>query len=196
MVTSHSTYMCKEGHSCGLTGAAAFFAGIPDTAIVLNSSLWCYFSAREYAEKQCPTAGVRFFCSQRNKDAVLRGTEEYLLHILQSIKQNSQPSVVLLANSCADNTSNHDLLHIAKLANMNCPVIGLDCYDLDGGFWAGYQAAAQAYYDAMPLQPRSLVKPNTANLLGCSVGSYNAVHDLKELRRMLTLAGYEVLACP
>lgn len=196
MVSSHSTYMCKEGHSCGLTGAAAFFAGIPNAAIVLNSSLWCYFSAQGYVEKQCTSAGVRFFCSQRNRDAVFRGTEEYLLHILQSIKQTSQPSVVLLANSCADNTSNHDLAHIAKQTNMNCPVICLDRQELEGGFWAGYQAAAKAYYDAMPLQSRSLVKPNTVNLLGCSVGYYNAVHDLKELRRMLTLAGYEVLACP
>lgn len=196
MVTSHSTYMCREGHSCGLTGAAAFFAGIPNAAIVLNTSLWCYFSAQGYAEKQCTAAGVRFFCSQRNKDTVLRGTEEYLLHILQSVKQNSESSVVLLANSCADSTSNHDLVHIAKQANMNCPVICLDYHDLDGGFWAGYQAAAKAYYDAVDLQPRSFVRPNTVNLLGCSIGYYNAVYDLKELRRMLTLAGYEVLACP
>jgi nitrogenase molybdenum-iron protein alpha/beta subunit len=196
MATSHSTYMCREGHSCGLTGAAAFFAGIPNAAIVLNSSLWCYFSAQGYVEKQCPSARVRFFCSQRNKDTVFRGTEEYLLHILQSIKQNSEPSVVLLANSCADNASKHDLVHIAKQANMNCPAICLDRQDLEGGFWVGYQAAAKAYYNAVPLQPRSLIKPNTVNLLGCSVGYYNAVYDLKELRRMLTLAGYEVLACP
>lgn len=196
MVTSHSTYMCREGHSCGLTGAAAFFAGIPNAAIVLNSSLWCYFSAQGYVEKQCTSAGVRFFCSQRNKDTVLRGTEEYLLHILQSVKQNFQSSVLLLANSCADSTSNHDFVHIAKHANMNCPVICLDYHDLNGGFWAGYQAAAKAYFDAVPLQLRSAVRPNTVNLLGCSVGYYNAVQDLKELRRMLTLAGYEVLACP
>lgn len=196
MVTSHSTYMCKEGNSCGLTGAAAFFAGIPDAAIVLNSSLWCYFSAQGYIEKQYPNAGVRFFCSQRNKDAVFRGTEEYLLHILQSIQQTSQPSIVLLANSCADSTNNEDLLPTITKAKMNCPVICLDSHDLDGGFWAGYQGAAKAYFHAMPLEPRSMIKPKTVNLLGCSVGYYNAVHDLKELKRMLTLAGYEVVACP
>lgn len=196
MVTSHSTYMCKEGNSCGLTGAAAFFAGIPEAAIVMNSSLWCYFSAQGYLEKQCPTAGVRFFCSQRNKEAVFCGTEEYLLHILQSIQQTSQPSIVLLVNNCADSTSNDDLLPTVKKAKMNCPVICLDRHDLDGGFWAGYQAAAKAYFHTMPLEPRSMVKQKTVNLLGCSVGYYNAVHDLKELKRMLTLAGYEVVACP
>lgn len=195
MVT-HSTYMCKEGNSCGLTGAAAFFAGIPNAAMVLNSSLWCYFSAHGYIDKQCPTVGLRFFCSQRNKDAVLRGTEEYLLQMLQSIKQNSHPSIVLLENTCTDSTSKDELLQIAKQANMNCPVICLDSRDLDGGFWAGYQSAAKAYFQAMPLKPRSIVKPNTVNLLGCSVGYYNEVHDLEELRRMLALAGYEVLACP
>lgn len=196
MATSHSTYMCKEGNSCGLTGAAAFFAGIPDAAMVLNSSLWCYFSAHGYIEKQCPTAGIRFFCSQRNKDAVFRCTEENLLHILKSIKKNSHPSIVLLANSCTDSTSHNDLLQIAKQIDMNCPVICLDSHELDNGFWGGYQAASKAYFHAMLLQPRNTVKPKTVNLLGCSVGYYNVVHDLQELRRMLTSAGYEVLASP
>jgi nitrogenase molybdenum-iron protein alpha/beta subunit len=195
-VVSHSTYMCKDGNSCGLTGAAAFFAGIPDAAMVLNSSLWCYFSARGYVEKQYPAAGRGFFCSQRNQDAAAGGTEEYLLQILQSIKQTSHPSIVLLENSCTDSTSNDDLLQIAKQANLDCPVICLDRHDLDGGFWAGYQSAAKAYFHAMPLQPRSIVKPNTVNLLGCSAGYYNELHDQQELRRMLTLAGYEVLTCP
>jgi len=196
MVTSLSTYMCKEGNSCGLTGASTFFAGIPDAVMVLNSSLWCYFSAHEYIEKQCPTARMRFFCSQRNKDAVFSGTEQYLLHILQSMKQMAQPSVVLLANSCTDSTRNEDLLQIAKQADVNCPVICLGRHDLEGGFWAGYQAAAKAYFREVPLQLRTAIKPRTVNLLGCSVGYYNAVHDLQELRRMLTLAGYEVIACP
>jgi nitrogenase molybdenum-iron protein alpha/beta subunit len=195
-MVSQSTYMCKDGNSCGLAGAAAFFAGIPDAAMVLNSSLWCYFSAHGSIEKQCPTAGVRFFCSQRNKDAVVGGTEEYLLQILQSIKHTSHPSIVLLENSCTDSSSNDDLLQIAKQANLNCPVICLDRHDLDGGFWAGYQSAAKAYFHAISLQKRSIVRPNTVNLLGCSVGYYNAVQDQQELRRMLTLAGYEVLACP
>lgn len=196
MVANDSAYMCKDGNSCGLTGAAAFFAGIPGTAIVLNSSLWCYFSARGYVEKQCPSAGIRFFSSQRSKDAVPHGTEEYLLHILLSIKEASCPSVVLLANSCTDSTGRDNLLDIAKRAKMNCPIVCLDSHALAGGFWAGYQAASQAYFQMMFLQPRSKVKPKAVNLLGCSAGYYNSVHDLQELRRMLNLAGYEVLACP
>lgn len=197
MVSSPSNYMCKEGNSCGLTGAATFFAGIPDAVMVLNSSLWCYFSAYGYIEKQCLNTGLRFFCSQSSKEAVGYGTEEYLLHILQSIKETSQPSIVLIENSCVSSSCcNDDLQNIAKKAKMNCPVICMDGDSLQGGFWAGYQAAVSAYYHAMPLQPRNMIKPNTVNLLGCSMGYYNAAHDLQELRRMLELAGYEVLAIP
>ncbi|MDF2572825.1 MAG: oxidoreductase/nitrogenase component 1, partial [Sporomusa sp.] len=97
---------------------------------------------------------------------------------------------------CTDSTRNEDLLQIAKQADMNCPVICLDRHDLEEGFWAGYQAAAKAYFREVPLQLRTAIKPRTVNLLGCSVGYYNAAHDLQELRRMLTLAGYEVIACP
>lgn len=196
MVTSHSIYMCKEGNSCGLTGAATFFAGIPNAAMVLNSSLWCYFSARGHSEKQCPTAAMRFFCSQRSQNAVSLDTGEYLLHILQSIKETSQPSIVLLGNSCVITTSSEELQQIAKKAKMDCPVVCMDSFDLKGGFWSGYQAAARAYCCVMPLLPRNVIKPSTVNLLGCSVGYYNAANDLQELRRMLSLAGYKVLACP
>ena len=196
MITSHLTYMCQENNSCGLTGATAFFAGIPDAVIVINSPLCCYFSTQGYIEKQCPTAGRRFFCSPINENAVLLGTEKYLLTILDSIKQNYQPSIVLLENSCTNITSNDDLLQIAKQANMNCPVVCLDSHDLHEGFWAGYHAAAKAYYCNMPLRSRSVVKTKTVNLLGCTFGYYNEFYDLQELKRMLTLAGYEVLACP
>jgi len=79
---------------------------------------------------------------------------------------------------------------------MPCPVICIDSGGLIGGFWEGYKAAAKAYFDAMPLNPRRMVKPRTINLLGCTTGYYNAKSDLQELKRMLTLAGYQVLASP
>ena len=47
-------------NSCTLTGAAAFFAGIPHAAVVVNGPLWCYFYALRYIERACPSVGNRF----------------------------------------------------------------------------------------------------------------------------------------
>jgi nitrogenase molybdenum-iron protein alpha/beta subunit len=196
MCNSQSHILCTHGNACALTGAATFFAGIPDAVMVANSPLWCYFYAQRHIEKQCPSAGSRFFCSQADEDAVVYGTEECLLTILQSIKQTCKPSVLLIENSCAVSLIGDDIAGIAKQAQMDCPVICIDSSGLIGGFWEGYQMAAKAYFEIMPLQPRSMVEPHTVNLLGCSVGYYNEVHDIQELQRMLTLAGYRVLACP
>lgn len=183
-------------NSCALTGAAAFFAGIPGAVIVMNGPLWCYYYALRYLEKPCPAIGTRFFCSQVDNHTVVYGTEEYLLDVLQDIRQNLQPSVILIENSCSVTLIGDDIAGIAGQAGMSCPVVCIDSGGLHGGFWEGYRAAGQAYFSMMPLQKRGMVQPHSVNLLGCTVGYYNAASDVRELKRMLELAGYQVVACP
>ncbi|MEN6567477.1 MAG: nitrogenase component 1, partial [Veillonellales bacterium] len=163
---------------------------------VANGPLWCYFYALRFLEKSCPDMSRRFFCSQPDNNAVVYGTEECLLAILQKIKQNFQPSVLLIENSCSIGLIGDDLAGIAQQAGMTCPVVCMDSGGLKGGFWEGYRAAAKAYFAAVPLKRREVVQPRTVNLLGCTVGYYNAANDLRELKRMLNLAGYQITACP
>ncbi|QDR81173.1 nitrogenase component 1 [Sporomusa termitida] len=188
--------VCTEGNTCALTGAAAFFAGIPDAAMVVNGPLWCYFYALRYLEKSCPNISNRLFCTQTDHTAVVYGTEEYLLEVLQSLRQSSRPAVLLIENSCAVSLIGDDLAGIAAQADMPCPVVCMDSGGLIGGFWEGYRTAAKAYLAAMPLKSRGQVEPHTVNLLGGTAGYYNAANDIQELQRILELAGYQVLACP
>lgn len=188
--------VCTEGNTCALTGAVAFFAGIPDAAMVVNGPLWCYYYALRHLEKSCPTLSNRLFCTQPDHTAIVYGTEEYLLEALQSIRQSSRPSVLFIENSCAVSLIGDDLAGIAAQADLPCPVICIDSGGLLGGFWEGYRAAAKAYLTAMPLNPRGEVAPHSVNLLGGTAGYYNAANDVQELRRLLELAGYQVLACP
>lgn len=188
--------VCTQVNTCALTGAAAFFAGIPDAAIVANGPLWCYFYALRYLEKPCSGVAKRFFGTQPDNNAVVYGTEECLLEVLQSIRQSSRPSVLLIENSCSVSLIGDDIAGIAAQADMPCPVVCIDSGGLTGGFWEGYRSAAKAYFEVMPLQKRGIVEPNTVNLLGCTPAYYNAENDLQELKRMLGLAGYKILACP
>ena len=187
---------CTQVTTCALTGATAFFAGIPDAAVVANGPLWCYLYALRYLEKPCPSVNQSFYCAQPDENTIVYGTEERLREVLESVRQTSRPSVLLIQNSCSISLIGDDIAGIAREADMPCPVVCIDSGGLTGGFWEGYRAAAKAYFAEMPLKQRSIVKPRTVNLLGCTFGYYNSVNDIQELKRMLALAGYTVLACP
>lgn len=182
--------------ACALTGVAAFFAGIPDAVLVANGPMWCYFYALRYLERQCPAVSSQFYCTQADNHAVVYGTEECLLETLAIIRQQARPSVVLIENSCSVSLIGDDIAGIARQAGLSCPVVCVDSGGLAGGFAAGYRAAAGAYLEQLPLSRPGAIRPGTVNLLGCTVGYYNADNDVRELKRMLKLAGYEVLACP
>jgi hypothetical protein len=196
MAESQWENSCAAVNTCALTGAAAFFAGIPDAVLVCNGPLWCYYYALRYLEQSCPDLSQRFFCTQPDNSAVVYGTEDCLLETLQYIKENTRPSVMLIENSCAISLIGDDSAGIARQADLSCPVVVIDGNGLTGGFWEGYQGAARAFFNVAPLQPRQKLLPQTVNLLGCSVGYYNAGNDLAELKRLLTMAGLQVLASP
>lgn len=183
-------------NSCALTGAAAFFAGIPDAAIVVNGPLWCYFYALRYLERACSGLDYRFYCTQPDNHAVVYGTEECLLETLAAVQEKASPSVLLIENSCSVSLIGDDIAGIAGQAGLSCPVVCMDSGGLKGAFSEGYQAGAKAYFSAMPLESRGEVRPHTVNLLGCTFGYYNAASDMEEIKRLLESAGYQVLACP
>lgn len=182
--------------ACALTGSAAFFAGIPDAVLVTNGPMWCYYYALRHLEKQCPAISSQFYCTQADNHAVVYGTEECLLETLATIRQQTCPSIVLIENSCSVSLIGDDIAGIVKQAELTCPVVCVDSGGLVGGFSAGYRTAARAYLEQMPLKRASRVQPNAVNLLGGTIGYYNGTNDIRELKRMLNLAGYQVVACP
>jgi nitrogenase molybdenum-iron protein alpha/beta subunit len=187
---------CAAVNTCALTGAAAFFAGIPDAVLVCNGPLWCYYHALRYLEQSCPGLSQRFFCTQPDNNAVIYGTEDCLAETLRYIKEKTRPSLIFIENSCAISLIGDDSFGIARQANLSCPVIVMDGNGLTGGFREGYQGAARAFFKAAPLRTGQEILPQTVNLLGCSVGYYNAGNDLTELKRLLNLEGFQVLTAP
>ena len=187
---------CTQVGACALTGAVGFFAGITDAAVVVNGPLWCSFYARRHLERQCPSLAERFFCSQADNEAVVYGTEACLSETLQLVRTQCAPAVLLIINNCSVGLIGDDLAGIARQADLPCPAVCMDGGGLTGGFWDGYRAAAKAYFSQIPLAKRTLIEPGSVNLLGMSVGYYNAENDRRELQRILELAGYRTLTCP
>lgn len=183
-------------NTCALTGAAAFFGGIPKAQIIANGPLWCYFYALRYLEKADPKIERRFQGTQPDNTSVVYGTEDCLLETLKKFKENANPSVLLIENSCSVSLIGDDIAGIARKAELPFPTVCFDSGGLIGGFSEGYKLAARNFFKKIDLHKRDKVEPKSVNLLGCSFSYFNGENDLQELKNVLNLAGYKVVACP
>lgn len=189
-------YACNQSGSCAMAGAASFFAGITGAIVVINGQLWCYFYAKRHVERQSAAAGEQIVCSQVDGTAIVYGTEEQLTKTLAHIKTELKPNLVAIINSCAVSLIGDDTSGLAKEAALDCPVVCVDSNGLAGGFAEGYQEAAKAYFNQLPVAAPGETQRHSINLLGCTTGYYNADADYRELRRMLALSGCQVIAAP
>ena len=185
--------LCTQFNTCALTGAAAFFAGIPNAQIIVNGPLWCYFYALRYLEKNDWNIARRLQGTQPDNQAIVYGTEDCLVETLAQFKKN-QPAILLIENSCAVSLIGDDIAGIAKKAELTCPIVCLDCGGLKGTFHEGYIAAAKACFEEIAFMPRN-VEPKTVNLIGCTMAYNRGREDGKELKRLLEMCGYKVLTC-
>mgnify|MGYP000018980927 CR=1 FL=1 len=142
--------ICNRVDTCALTGAAAFVAGIPQSEVLINGPLWCYFYALRYLERADYTTSLRIRGSQPDNNAVVYGAEKYIVQALQNLMAEGQkPSVLLLESSCAMSLIGDDLKGIVRKENLPFPVITLDCGGMLGGFAEGYTRAAQSAFELL-----------------------------------------------
>lgn len=177
---------------CALAGAAAFFAGIPRAEILANGPLWCYFYALRYLEHVHYDISEHFHGSQPDNNSIIYGTEEFLLPVLQKIKNKKVcPEVLLIENSCSIGLIGDDIAGIAKSINFDFPVITMDCGGLIGAFSEGYiQAGLKLLQTILPAKTPK--KAKTINILGLTDFYFNGIADRKEIIRILVKAGYNV----
>lgn len=189
--------ICNRVDTCALTGAAAFVAGIPQSEVLINGPLWCYFYALRYLERADYTTSLRIRGSQPDNNAVVYGAEKYIVQALQNLMAEGQkPSVLLLESSCAMSLIGDDLQGIVRKEKLPFPVITLDCGGMLGGFAEGYTRAAQRAFELLLPKQAGERRPLAVNLIGQTDFYLQGAADTEELRRVLELAGYEVVAAP
>lgn len=187
--------VCMHTDSCALAGAAAFFAGIPDSAVIVNGPMWCYFYALRHLEDNLPLLSERMQCTQLNNTCIVFGAEDFLRDALQPFLDNP-PALLCIENNCSASLIGDDTGSIAQDMGINCPIVVFDSGGLTGGFTEGYVKAGQNLFDTLPVTGHIDMSKKRVNLLGLTTGYYNGVNDRCELEQLLNLAGYEINACP
>ena len=182
--------ICNRVDTCALTGAAAFVAGIPQSEVLINGPLWCYFYALRYLERADYTTSLRIRGSQPDNNAVVYGAEKYIVQALQNLMAEGQkPSVLLLESSCSMSLIGDDLKGIVRKEDLPFPVITLDCGGMLGGFAEGYTRAAQAAFELLLPKQAAERRPLAVNLIGQTDFYLQGAADTEELQRVLELAG-------
>ena len=86
-----------------------------------------------------------------------------------------------------------DIEAIARGAGITCPIVALDTSGLVGSFADGWDKAARTALSVL-LPERQEPQVNTVNLIGMTSAYYNGGNDVRELVRLLEMAGYTVHA--
>ena len=184
--------VCMYTDTCALAGASAFFAGMRDAVIVVNGPLWCYYFAMRHIEHSQSTISHRMACTQLDNDAIVFGAEEYLQEALAPYVEQP-PALLAIVSSCAAGLIGDDIAAIARGAGLACPVVALDSSGLAGSFADGWDKAARAALQTVPLE-RTAAQSHAVNLIGMTDAYYNGANDARELVRLLQIAGYTVNA--
>ena len=215
---------CHHMSTCALTGASAFFDAIPGSFMLINGPLWCYFYAMKYVEDYDASALRRFHCTQPEGNALVYGTEKDLLAGLDFVKANFTPERIFILNNCSVSLVGDDIAGIAAKAELPYPVYAADCGGIAGDFAEGYEIAllrviaevkknAEAKRDLADVSEANSKNADEAkvsenlnletidckpsvNLLGLSPTYFRGEEDIKEIRRILEMAGYHINAIP
>lgn len=180
---------------CELAGAAAFFLSIENSAVLINGPRWCAMIAEREMASVEKKYEKQMFCSEVKEFDLLYGADDAMLNALDEVKNECQPEVITVLNSCSVSLIGDDIGGICKRAKMNCPVIFMDAGGLHGEFWTGYQEAAKKLLGEFKLTRTEYCQTNLVNIIGWCTSYPNWKGDLEEVKRMLRIAGIEVGVC-
>lgn len=181
---------------CQMNGAAAALLSIRDAQVVFNGPRWCSVIAERELSFYNRNYTDRLYCSHIEQCDLLFGTGAKLTEIISEINQSGVcPSLLGVLTSCSLGLIGDDVNGIVNNMGNNYPVLALDTGGLTGLFEEGYQEAMVAILKKIKITATSELKKDCVNLLGYNRCAPNSEGDLRELKRLLHSAGFQIGVC-
>jgi nitrogenase molybdenum-iron protein alpha/beta subunit len=180
---------------CQMTGAASALLSIKGAGVVLNGPRWCAVLAERELSACVKEHENRLFCSEIQEFDLLYGTGEVLTTTVDEVQRVSSPTLLGVLTSCSMSLIGDDIAGICKHSRVKCPTVVLDAGGFTGEFWSGYSVAMIGVLNEIELNKYDYKISNRVNLLGISTCYPNWEGDLLEIKRILSLAGYEIGVC-
>jgi nitrogenase molybdenum-iron protein alpha/beta subunit len=157
---------------CGMTGAAACLAGIPDLAVVIHGSSGCFF----YPQSLIPVPLFSTFIGERE---VIFGALDRLAEVLASIPPGY--AAVAVVTTCVPAIIGEEIREV-----LDERTILVDAPGFAGQMEEGYRRALDA------LGPESAPGEEGVNIAGLNLLDPFSTGNLLEAERLLSLAGIPI----
>lgn len=190
-----------------LSGILFAFEGITCTVVLLNGPTGCKFYHSSTADSQT----IRLFefdplnypekwyfgqprvpCTFLDSNDYIYGSKDKLEEALCFLRDNVAFDLLCIVNSPGAALIGDDLRGISARLVPDLPVVVLETPGFSSDVCTGYDAAAVALIEQLPIEKPERILPKTVNLLGLSIFHKYYSGDSEELRRLLGLCGITV----
>ena len=209
-------------HLDALSGAVCAIEGIRDAVAIVNGSSGCKYAISGLVDAQDPDGlkielpggsslrlggQGRVPCTELTQDEIIFGTNDKLQRTLRMMIDEYRPSLIGVINTCVvmaigDDTAGA-IRSLSSSLNQNygedieldadCKILPIESGRITGDVTEGFQRATLQLVDNLMSSKNELIE-NSVNLIGPCISQYNWNNDLRELRRLLDLAGVRIIS--
>ncbi len=198
-------YQLNHGLPCSLGGALAALCGVEGVAVLVNGPSSCTGFAQGMINDCHPLdqrGSIRFNrladhghprvpCTEINDTDVILGIGDKVIEAVDLLDKKCSPACITIVNSCSLGLIGEDVENILRDHALSERILYLESTGCARSNARGY---SEAMLCLVQKQIRAAEKaPNPCvNILGLHISQYSWKHDLREIRRLMGMAGIEV----
>jgi light-independent protochlorophyllide reductase B subunit len=174
--------------TCRLFGTIKAISNIKNSAIVVHGPKGCVYHIN-YIMGMRGDKPSNVYSTCMDENDVIFGAEEKLKDAIEELDAELNPELLAVLSCCASSIIGEDVERAVKDVATRATVIGIESGGFEGDYRTGYSETLKRLVDVLVQDPDNIDRA-AVNLVGMLRGG----PDLKELKKVLALAGLRVNA--
>jgi nitrogenase molybdenum-cofactor synthesis protein NifE len=173
--------------TCRLFGTVKALSTVRRSAILVHGPKGCVYHINYILGMRGDRPGAIYTTSLDEQDVIF-GAEGKLTSAIEEIDRRLSPDLIFVLSCCASSIIGEDVGSACRVSRARARVIGFESGGFEGEHHTAYGETLSRLVEELA-QPAGEPRPRSVNLIGMLRGG----PDLRELKRVLSCAGIEVL---
>lgn len=173
--------------TCRLFGTIKALSTVQRSAILVHGPKGCVYHINYIMGMRGDRPSAIYTTSLDEQDVIF-GAEGKLTSAIEELDRRLSPDLIFVLSCCASSIIGEDVGSACRAARARARVIGFESGGFEGDHHTAYGETLSRLVEELS-QPAGTPRPVSVNLVGMLRGG----PDLRELKRVLSLAGIEVL---
>jgi nitrogenase molybdenum-cofactor synthesis protein NifE len=173
--------------TCRLFGTIKALSTIRRSAILVHGPKGCVYHIN-YIMGMRGDRPAAIYTTSLDEQDVIFGAEARLTSAIEEIDRRLSPDLIFVLSCCASSIIGEDVESACRASRARARVMGFESGGFEGAHHTAYGETLSRLVKELA-QPAGETRPRSVNLIGMLRGG----PDLRELKRVLSLAGIEVL---